>query len=128
MLLCGDLKIFEGSYKNGLFGEFQKWEFQIIFMFFNNNSWINSQFKYCSLIYMLIINTFLLKFLSDNLASIRLHFWHLEFFSDHRRFFWSGKTKKWGGFSNFLLDGQLVRNFLCYESCRKSPCGCFSYW
>jgi hypothetical protein len=29
---------------------------------------------------------------------------------------------------NSSKNGQLVRNFLCYESYEKNPLGCFPYW
>jgi hypothetical protein len=62
-----------------------------------------------------------LKFWHSNLALISIHFWWLEKFSDHRRFFESGKKKKWGDFSEFFRCGQLERIFLCYVSYRKNP-------
>ncbi len=39
LLLCGEFKILEGCDKNGLCGEFQKWEIRIIFMLFGKNLW-----------------------------------------------------------------------------------------
>ncbi len=73
-------------------------------------------------------NPISLNFLLNNLVLICINFWWLQNFSDHRWFFWSGQKKKWQGFSNFFQNGQLERNFLCYESCRKNPFGYFFYF
>jgi hypothetical protein len=64
-----------------------------------------------------------LKFLHNNLALIYIHFCQLEIFSDQRRFFWNVEKKKWSGFLEYFRNGQLERNFLCYESCRKNIFG-----
>jgi hypothetical protein len=68
-----------------------------------------------------------LKFLHNNLALIYIHFCQLENFSDQRRFFWNVEKKKWSSFLEYLRNGQLERNFLCYESYRKNLFGCFTY-
>jgi hypothetical protein len=68
-----------------------------------------------------------MKFLHNNLALICINVCQLKKISDHRCIFGSGKKKKWSGFLIFFRDGQLERNFLCYESCRKNPFGCFTY-
>jgi hypothetical protein len=64
------------------------------------------------------------NFLPGNLTSICNHFCQLKKFSGHRWFFKSGKKKKWGGFLIFFRNG-LVRNFLCYKSCRKNILGTY---
>ncbi len=69
-----------------------------------------------------------LKFLHTNLALIYIHFCQLENFCDQRRFFWNVEKKKWSGFLEYFRNGQLERNFLCYESYRKNLFGYFTYW
>jgi hypothetical protein len=69
-----------------------------------------------------------LKFLHNNLAPIYIHFCQLENFSDQRRLFWNVEKKKWSGFLEYFRNGQLERNFLCYESYRKNLFWCFTYW
>jgi hypothetical protein len=69
-----------------------------------------------------------LKFLHNNLALMYIHFCQLENFSDQRRFFWNVEKKKWSVFLEYFRNGQLERNFLCYESYRKNLFGCFTYW